>query len=157
MTIQFFKNTDKRPIITCIRTDGSQTWQYATNFFIAHDLMHFAVETVLDMKTAFYGMLDAGAQISDFEAPKDRRAVVITEEAIQAEELVNLFLIESREGVLPDFNETLRFIYEANRPDVKAPILLHKHINAIRAVFSRLKKDWDALKDGESLSLTFKA
>ena len=75
MTIAFSKKENKQHTLTCTRTDGSQTWMQVSDFFVAHDLMHYATETVLQYKDAFYGMLNRGINITDFEKPKSERTI----------------------------------------------------------------------------------
>ena len=53
--------------LTYVREDGSTTGQAATPYFVWHDLMHWAVESVLGYRTAFLGLLADGKAISDFE------------------------------------------------------------------------------------------
>ena len=51
------------------RSDGSLCWAYLRENFEDHDLAHFAVETVLGFKDAFFGLIDLGYEIGDFEDP----------------------------------------------------------------------------------------
>ena len=69
MKIQFKKENHKPSILTCTRTDGSTTWVKMYPGFEAHDLGHYAVETVLKFENAFYGMIAKGSNIEDFEMP----------------------------------------------------------------------------------------
>ena len=69
MTIRFTKapHGDKSHTLTCIRDDGTVTGMRSSDFFILHDLTHYAVETVLGFSDAFYGLLSQGWAIESFE------------------------------------------------------------------------------------------
>ncbi len=70
MQVHFKKDAEGNFILHCIRNDGTSTWQkYSKNvlFQVEHDLIHFAVETILGFKDAFYGILASGKDISWFE------------------------------------------------------------------------------------------
>lgn len=89
-----FKKGNAKNSITCKREDGTSTWTEADAFMIAHDLTHYVVETVFSMKNGFYGLLDSGLDITDFEKKQKITPRDIPKEAITAETLVNLFLTE---------------------------------------------------------------
>ena len=105
MEISFTKRGDDQNIISCKRKDGSVTWMHSSRFFIMHDLIHYSVETVLNLKTAFYGMLAAGTDIKDFDVPRERRTILFSDEAIFAEQTVNLLGIEHTQGRIENFIE----------------------------------------------------
>ena len=56
-------------MLKCIRADGTTTWQKQSErhaaFFSLHDLTHFAVETTLGLKRAFFGLIAEGWDIED--------------------------------------------------------------------------------------------
>ncbi len=81
MEIIFTKHANNSNHISCKREDGSTTWMKCTDFFIRHDLMHFALETTFNFKNAFYGMIAGGISISDFNLPKEERTFIISDEA----------------------------------------------------------------------------
>jgi hypothetical protein len=120
-----------------------------------HDLCHYAVETALKMKHAFYGMLDAGTNISDFELPKDERTFQLTDEALLAEQMVNLLTIEYNQGEIQNFTESLKEIYSQNRNDINMPAINEKQVAVIRNSFESLANQWHGLSEGESLLLSF--
>jgi hypothetical protein len=75
MFIRITKNTGKPHIIRYIRDNGTETetWMHSDDFFVSHDLSHYAIEKQLNYKTAFNGMLNKGMDIKDFENSKKRR------------------------------------------------------------------------------------
>jgi hypothetical protein len=106
MVVQFTKHSDKAPTLTCIRNDGSTTWFRAGHngeFFVAHDLLHFAVESILGYSTAFYGMVAAGRDLNDFGSqngvPDERK---YSAEALKAEHIVGLIQVLFPPGVAVD-------------------------------------------------------
>src|SRR6185312_16965824 len=70
LTIRIKKKTDGTAALTCTRTDGTVTWQRQEKqlgaFFPLHDLTHCAVESVLGIDRAFFGLIAARCEISDF-------------------------------------------------------------------------------------------
>jgi hypothetical protein len=155
MEIKFTKRNKEGHIIACKRSDGSETWMQISSFFAVHDLCHYAVETELGMQHAFYGMLDAGANISDFELPKDERTFQLTDQALFAEQMVNLLTIEYNQGEIQNFTESLREIYRQNRSEVNMPEINEKQVTAIRNSFESLANQWHGLSEGESIMLKF--
>ena len=108
MEICFTKKEDDKHVLSCKRKDGTVTWINADEFFLRHDILHYAVETVLNFKWAFYGMITKGIVITDFDQPKNKRNTDFSNEALLAEHIVNLIMIETREGLFDDFNCKLK-------------------------------------------------
>ena len=52
-----------------MRDDGTRTWGKLHPFFPEHDLTHFAVEGVLGLTEAFFGLVRSGWQLDDFSTP----------------------------------------------------------------------------------------
>ncbi|MGH8436256.1 MAG: hypothetical protein ACRERX_17645, partial [Pseudomonas sp.] len=58
LTIRIKKGRDGPHSLVCQRADGSMTMQHhPTEFFPLHDLIHYAVETVLNYQRGFYGLV----------------------------------------------------------------------------------------------------
>lgn len=158
MRIQIKKNHSKPCVLTCIRDDGSITWSKLHQGTEAHDLAHYAVEKVLEFDQAFFGLLNKGYEIGDFELPRDKRPTDLQptnlhESALQTEHIVNLLTIEFfNTGEDDNFLKTLESILAENQlpwPEGLTEDALKK----IRAVFSELLYRWGALGDGEALEL----
>ena len=70
LLIRIKKKTDGSAALSCLRADGSVTWQRQDGvlgrFFPIHDLTHYAVETVLGHRKGFYGLVAEGWDLSDF-------------------------------------------------------------------------------------------
>ena len=76
LLIRMKKHPDGRASLTCVRADGTSTWQTPKaaqgHFFAQHDLTHYAVETILGCRQGFYGLLADGWNITDFGVPWPR-------------------------------------------------------------------------------------
>ena len=155
MQILFTKNTGKPHGIKHIRDDGSETWMASDDFFIRHDLSHYAIETILQFKTAFYGMIQNGMDIRDFENKEKRKALLITAEAWYAENMANLFLMETKNGNFEDFNSiSSQTLAEMNLP-FPALLLNDDDLNTIRNYLQQLLFQWNQLPTGDTLRLNF--
>ena len=155
MQILFTKNTGKPHSIKHIRDDGSETWMASDDFFIRHDLSHYAIETILQFKTAFYGMIQNGMDIRDFENKEKRKALLITAEAWYAENMANLFLMETKNGNFEDFNSiSSQTLAEMNLP-FPALLLNEDDLNTIRNYLQQLLFQWNQLPTGDTLRLNF--
>lgn len=153
MEINFTKKPGSEHIISCKRIDGSVTWMKSSSFFVTHDICHYAVETTLRLKKAFYGMLAGGTSINDFELPKEQRTFELTDEALLAEHLVNLLVIEYNQGRVENFADTIRTSYEI-KDEVLAE-LKNGGTDKIRDYFRSLMEKWNGIKVEETLQLEF--
>ncbi len=159
MVIQLKKGVSKPSILTCIRDDQSTTWAKLHRGTASHDLAHYAVESIMGYTDAFYGILNQGYAIHDFELPKDKRPEKLKPanlhiSAIQTEYIVNLLQTEFlNSGENSNFLQTLRAILTEN--DIDFPKNFDDdRLFKIRQLFSELLLKWDSLSDGEHLELS---
>lgn len=160
MKIRLKKMQNKPSVLTCIRTDGSKTWVKMYPGIEAHDLGHYAVETILDFKNAFYGMVANGSNIEDFELPRDKRPEQVLPknldpEALISEHLVNLMItkIQSKDSTF-DIIPSLKSIL--NEKMLCFPENLTKmEMDKILTLFQNLNKRWKQLPVGETMELEF--
>jgi len=160
LTIRIKKKTDGNAALSCIRADGSTTWQRQEGaqgaFFPLHDLTHYSVETVLGFRRAFYGLVSEGWDLSSFGDRATGHA--IPDEAELAEVIVGFFDVERATGVVSsadDFNWKIR-TYRENKN--LAPTSFEMTTDAlarIRAKRSELFASWRALPPGETMTLAF--
>jgi hypothetical protein len=155
MMLHLTKNRDKPHVIKYIRDNGTVTWMYSDDFFVIHDLSHYAIEKKLGYTTAFYGMLNKGMAIQDFEDREKRNALLITEEACYAENMANLFLMEIAQGDFEDFNAVSRETFIVANQKYPPPVLKDAEIKNIRIYLKQLILQWKDLAEGDSLQLTF--
>ncbi|MBX3174862.1 MAG: hypothetical protein KF709_10655 [Gemmatimonadaceae bacterium] len=92
LRVHITRRSDGGGTLVLERADGSRTWQRQTDrhaaFFAAHDLTHLAVESVLRLRGAFYGLVASGWEFDDFLPPYPRGA--LPTEALWVELLVGL-------------------------------------------------------------------
>lgn len=155
LIIKIRKNADGSAILSCLRADGSVTWQRQTGvqgrFFPIHDLTHYAVETVLGHRRGFYGLVAEGWNVTDFGAPWPRGR--IPADADPSELIVGFLDAERAGGVewpASDLNDTLRL----HNPGAGWQVS-QGQLNEIRAVRADLLLRWEALPASESLELGF--
>jgi len=158
LSIQFKKKADGSSVLACTRPDGSSTWQRRRgDFFVLHDLTHYAVETVLDLRYGFYGLLAEGWQIPDFgERSIPEHAQY---EAALAEAISGLLDQERGTGVVQDdaaFNDALRAVLAQMEHVLKRP-LTAEELDAIRGRLLDLTGRWTRLEPGTEMELSFSA
>jgi len=131
--LEFYKKTEDHIVMTIVRDDGSKTWSRLRSGFEDHDLAHYAVEKVLGMDQAFFGMINQGVEIADFE-DKEKQPD-ISAEAIQAEHLVNLLQTEYwNNHELIDILKELSLIFiQKKLPQIDR--LNESRLDEIRAVY----------------------
>ncbi len=155
MKLQITKNKGKPHIILYHRDNGTRTWMHADQFFVLHDLSHFALEKTLGYKNAFLGMVNKGMEIGDFENPEKRKQMDLGEEAAYAENMANLFLMEFLQGNFDDFNQILKEAFKPMDKQLSAPILLNKEISSVRTYLQVLIKQWKQLQTSETMHLDY--
>jgi len=160
LVVRIKKKTDGSAALSCVRADGSTTWQRQEGqlgrFFPLHDLTHLAVESVLGLRRAFFGLLAEGWDISDFGKPD--RKIDMTTDAGVAEIIVGLFDLERRTGERPsadELNAQLVSYYADHRLRVPSLRLSESEVEQIRATRAELLSRWHALPAGEALVLPF--
>ena len=154
MEILITKNTSKDHILSCKRKDGTVTWTRVSNFFILHDLCHYTIETCLLLKKAFFGMLASGTDITEFDLPKDQRTIELTPEALFAEHLVNLVVIDHTQGRMDNLLEIFKETYNDASGNLLNRIKEEK-LQAIRDNYAALLQKWKVVPETESLKLIF--
>lgn len=157
MKLQITKNSSKKHIVSYRRDDGSETWMHADDFFVHHDLSHYAIEKTLGYKTAFMGMLNNGMEINDFENREKRKQIAITEEAVYAENMANLFLMETAQGNFEDFNKILQDSFRSMDTNLSAPVLTEREIFSVRKYLNQLITEWKELPAGERICLDYES
>ena len=155
-----FSRPKGTPVLTCVRADGSSTYSKSAHgaFFGPHDLMHFAVETTLGMRGAFFGLIAAGWTIEQFSEPG--AAARLPAEALLAEHIVNLLMQEVTYGPVRDakgFNSVLAEAMAGGKHggSAAARSLAEDELREIRERFAELLGRFQTLAPGESLDLEF--
>jgi hypothetical protein len=155
MKLKITKFQDKKHVLKYVRDNGTETWMHSDNFFVLHDLSHFALEKTLGYTTAFCGMLNSGISIEDFEDRNIRNAMLITKEAIYAENMANLFLMETVQGNFDDMNAVIKEAHETITNKLPAPVLTATQIEGIRTNLQEVLTLWKNLPEGNTLVVDF--
>ncbi|MEO7292598.1 MAG: hypothetical protein ABIW34_05820 [Ginsengibacter sp.] len=155
MLLLVTKNYGKPYILLYQRDDGSETWMYADDFFVRHDLSHYCLEKFLGYKTAFMGMLNNGMDVKDFEDRAKRKQMKLSMGALYAENMANLFLMEIAQGNFESFNQVAKDSFESWNKEFPAPVLLEDEINMIRTLLRELLHSWNTLAPGKTMELQF--
>lgn len=165
MLIRFTKKRDGTTTLTCVRGDGSVTGQRQKHgfFFVPHDLGHYAIETTLNLRLAFYGLLCRGWEITDFGTPWPRGPIPpdAIQDAMLAEHLAGM-LDGERAGILEpqmaaDTNALLAAQFAALPGAPRLRVVTDDELARIRATAAELLGRWHALPVGETLELPFPA
>lgn len=159
MELRFVKarHRDRPHTLTCVRDDGTSVGQTSTEFFIAHDLTHFAVESTLALDEAFYGLLNRGWTFESFSEKQreSHKSRVLPTEAIYAELLVSSYDLERTAGPLPDNERLQRFDAQCKEAGLARFEVSPEQLAEIRRLRDELFAKWTALAEGEVLGLTF--
>ena len=157
MVIHLKKGRDGPSTLTCVRDDGSRTWGKEHPFFPLHDLTHCAVESVLGLDQAFFGLIATGWDIDDFAKPGASATMPL--QAFIAEHIVG---IVDRERALPqpltaaEVNEAVcASIAPRDRPHFQP--ITDTQLATVRALRSVLEGRWQALQPGATLEIKFPA
>lgn len=165
LQIRLKRHADGATSLTATRRDGSTTWQRLEGatamVFPAHDLTHYAVETVLGFSHGFYGLLADGWEIRDFAAPWPRGE--IPAEAREVELIVGFFDSDRRQGdawTAAEFAAHAELFVAAAAARGKAipprtRVLTDEDIARVRAARDPLLAQWYGLAAGETLELEF--
>ncbi len=156
MIITLNKHADKSPTLTCIRDDSSVTWQNYGNqggFFPVHDLTHYAVETIMGYRFAFWGMIADGRELEDFGSGD---AATFHPEAIYAEVLAGLLTTAEGRGSVLTYDEIVETVnIKTAEISITQIALTSVQLLMIRAKAGILVAQWMALTSGETMELTF--
>lgn len=155
MKVRFQKNKATKNVITFVRDNQTITWTKADDFLVLHDLSHYTIEKTLNFTTAFYGMINSGATIKDFEDKVIRDKMNLTNEAWYAETLANLILIEHTQTTFENLNETFREALNQTNPNIPFMAISVTDIEKIRALYSQLIKNWKLLPENQLMELDF--
>jgi hypothetical protein len=153
LSIRLQRGRDGPDVLTCVRADGTRTWQRLQRGIPVHDLTHYAVEKALGLREGFFGLIARGWDITAFANPENRDK--LSPEAGWEEFVVNLLLTEMSDGAELDadeFNATLSAMI-AGRLDVAPRAFTAAELASMRARRSELTGRWLALKPGEVLDL----
>jgi hypothetical protein len=146
----------KPPTLTCVRDDGTLTWQRSSEHFAHHDLIHYAVETALGYREAFLGLVAAGKDLDAFGTRNGVKDVYTLQEG-WAEGLVGLLQLPAGGDGTPLGDEELIDLMAkiCIENGVPVPPIAAEQLGCIRAQIRALHETWDQLPEGGVMELTF--
>jgi hypothetical protein len=149
------KKAGNKHTISYIREGFEDYWIEADDFLVLHDLCHYAIESTLQYKNAFWGLIAKGINPSVFENKETRDALDLANEAWYAEHLANLLLIEFTQGKFEDINAILE--QSLRQQNSRIPTIQFSNIvvEEIRANLHTLIENWRSVKEDDNLSLNF--
>lgn len=155
MVIELKKGADGPSTLACIRGDGTRTWGKVHRFFPEHDLTHCAVESVLELEDAFFGLVASGWNLDDFTTRE--AAARLPVEAHWAESIVGLLDLERGTGkdwTAAEFNGALA---DSLRDQKVAPFRMIEEgeLARTRALRNELTRQWKELAPGGTLEVPF--
>jgi hypothetical protein len=160
LIIRIKKKSDGSAALSCLRADGSTTWQRQEGqlgrFLPMHDLTHYAVETVLGTHRGFYSLLAEGWDLSDFG--KREMKARLPEDAGIVEAIVGFFDLEratGERGSADDLNSKLDAYREERGLMPPAVPVTDEQLGRVRALRADLFARWRAVPAGEALELSF--
>jgi hypothetical protein len=159
MRIRFAKRADGSAILRCERADGSVIWQRHDGrrgrFFPMHDLTHYAVETTLGLRRAFYGLLAEGWDFTDFGQPWPRGP--LPEEGLAAELVVGLLDQERATGVVTSVDDmnlhVAQFLTERLQSTPSWRMVTDEQLMRARARANALIERWQELNTTDTIDL----
>jgi hypothetical protein len=159
LIIKFTKKPDGSVVSRYERADGTATWQRKDGanawFFAAHDLTHYAVETILGYRRGFYGLVAEGWDLSDFGTPWPRGPVPA--DALPVELLVSYLDLERASMTVwpaEDFNAKAADYFATHKLE-NPPIFNEDQLRKIRDKVRELHIEWGRLPKGQTMELTF--
>ena len=153
------KHADGGAVLRCVRADGSVTWQRqrgrSAGFFPLHDLTHFAIESELGVRHAFYGLIADGWDIEETTGKSPRGP--LPSEAYAVERLVGLFDLERAGSAVWSAHELNAHCYGPGAPlEQRLPrAITEDDLARIRSRIDELLARWAVLPGGETLELSF--
>lgn len=159
LRLSLTKHADGGAVLRCTRADGSAVWQRHHGgravFFALHDLTHYAIETELGVRRAFYGLLADGWDLEDTTGKGTRGA--LPPEALRVEHLVGAFDLERAGAVTWTADELNAHaaVFAADRGLPSPSDLTDDDLSRIRSRLGELLAQWVALDAGATLELAF--
>jgi hypothetical protein len=153
------KRKDGSVVLKFLRKNGTDEWQKQSGpqamFFPLHDLTHYSVESELEIRDAFYGLVAAGWSIEDTTGKGTRGPIPAN--ALFVENVVGTLDTERASGsrwTADEFNEnTARYAAQGGRPTPRA--LTDDELARIRKRRAELFRAWNELPAGQTLELHF--
>src|SRR5438132_6857443 len=155
LLIRIKKKSDGSAALSCLRADGSVTWQrqngQQARFFPLHDLTHYAVECVLGHARGFYGLVAEGWDLTDFGSPWPRGP--LPPEVLVSEFIVGFLDRERGAGVewsAAEFGVAAATYFLQNGLDAPGTATV-EDLGTVRAKLRKLSAQWPPFPVGTTL------
>lgn len=148
----------KPDALACFRDDGTTTYTRLSPFFPLHDLLHYAVETTLDYRTAFWGLIEQGWDLGSFAEKNPetgRLARELPAQALLAENLVGFLQLAATGSVSSDPDDLYHFL--STQWDPIPNEISPGSLAIIHSRFAELMQRWQRLSPGGAMELYFPA
>ncbi|HEX8245680.1 MAG TPA: hypothetical protein VF541_19365 [Longimicrobium sp.] len=159
LLLRFAIKRDGTPVLSLTRRDGTVAWQRQDGFFPLHDLTHYAVETVLGLRQAFYGMMADGWEFADFGHPWPRGPMPNVADALLGEVTAGCFGLFAREHAddAAGADALNQHLAEYCRQHGVEPLrtITPDEFGRIRRLREEVQVRWQALKPGEAMEVAF--
>ena len=93
--------------------------------------------------------------VKDFEVRAKRKQITVSQEALYAENIANLFLMEIAQSNFENFNQVAKQSFESWNKEFTAPVLSEDEINRIRKSLKVILQSWNTLATGKTMELAF--
>jgi hypothetical protein len=153
MQIHISKKTNRNSL-TCIRADGSYTRSDTGPSLPHHDLAHYVVESALDLKNGFYGMVSQGYSIQELS---DKEVIKKLGPESWLAEIVTRTLQSFTGGACTAQQFSQLITTELNKAEHELECgLSPQAAEKMKSDFLKLLQAWQDIPDGESLELSFR-
>ncbi|HEV2472396.1 MAG TPA: hypothetical protein VGS41_07020 [Chthonomonadales bacterium] len=144
--------------LTCIREDGTSTWQRSSDYMARHDLCHCAAESALGYTQGFLGLVANGRDLWEFGTRNGERDEY-TEQERWAEEIAGALLWPDAEGMEALTDEGLYnlLLESLQKRGLEPPPVTLADFSAVRSRASELLQRWQATPAGSKCEVDFPA
>lgn len=155
MRIIFQKGVDGPDRLSYLRSDGSRGTEDLKPGSAVHDLAHYVVEFTIKLKEGFWGMIDNGASIAEYNLSNEERAFQISTEGYQAEFLATLIQSAIPSGSIdPNYVEMLRAsAHQMGLPFPELPSAAR--LKELISLAQVLVAQWEQIPPGKEMVLSF--
>jgi len=153
MRILFRKMTDERHALTIERDDGArETVECETRSYLAHDLLHYAVEREAKLAIGFWGTLAAGATLARMNDRTQPAPSAAPEELAAIEQIVGALSGTLKGRSAADLVDGMRR-FAASVGATLPPWLTEVFVDAVNARMRGLLGHWRATARGDEMAL----